>query len=282
MEQITFSLQEKFRRLETQILKKAPLLVAFSGGVDSSFLLAVTAKVLQKKVIALMTISAATPPEDERQAVLLAEKLHVQLIKIQHDELSIPQYAANPKNRCYFCKDSLYSICLYEAQRRSLRYIADGVNIDDLADFRPGLQAAEERSIIHPLVDAGFTKLDIRQGSKFMGLSTWDRPASPCLSSRIPYGNTITAAMLSQIAQGESFLRSLGFKEVRVRHHGKIARIEITKGDLQNIAFPARIRSIGRKLKELGFAQVLLDIEGYRTGVFNENSKSNTTIRSTF
>lgn len=246
-----------------------PMLIAFSGGVDSSFLLAVAAKVLQEKVVALMTVSASTPPDDEQQATTLATALNVQLIKVHHNELSIPQYAANPKNRCYFCKDSLYMICRREAERLNLFSIADGVNVDDLADYRPGLQAATESQIAHPLVEMGFTKSDIRQGSRLFGLPTWNRPASPCLASRVPYGNAITEKMLSQIAKGEAFLRSLGFLEVRLRHHGHMARIEISIQDLPSLSSPMVIKAIGQEMKTIGFSSVGLDIGGYRTGVFN-------------
>jgi uncharacterized protein len=264
------TLQDKFNRLEQLLAEKQSLLIAFSGGVDSSFLLAVATKVLRENTVALMTISAATPPEDERQALALVDTLRVPLLKIRHDELAIPQYAANPKNRCYFCKNSLYAICKREAARLSLQTIADGVNIDDLGDYRPGLQAAEEYGITHPLVDAGFTKVDIRRGSKLLGLSTWDRAASPCLSSRVPYGSAITETMLSQIAQGEGFLRSQGFQEVRLRHHGKTSRIEITKKDLSSLISNDMIKKIGKKMKEIGFDHVGVDLAGYKMGNFND------------
>ncbi len=268
------ALQKKIHRLEQLLLEKQSLLIAFSGGVDSSFLLAVAANVLHENTVALMTVSPATPPEDEHRATLLAEALQVQLLKIRHNELAIPQYAANPKNRCYFCKDSLYAICQREAARLSLKAIADGVNVDDLTDYRPGLQAADEYTIVHPLIEAGFTKVDIRQGSKFLGLPTWDRPASPCLSSRVPYGSAITAGMLSQIAQGEAFLRAQGFQEVRLRHHGNTARIEIAREDLSALVFHDTIKMIGKKMKELGFDHVGIDLAGYKTGVFNEGLQS--------
>jgi uncharacterized protein len=268
--QFLFSLEEKIRHLETRLLGLGPTLIAFSGGVDSSFLLAVAAKVQRGGTVALMTVSASTPPDDEQQANDLAKILDVQLIKIQHDELAIPQYAANPKNRCYFCKDSLYAICQREARRLNLPSIVDGVNVDDLSDYRPGLQAADEYGVTHPLVEAGFTKSDIRQGSKLFGLFTWDRPASPCLSSRIPYGTAITAAMLSQIAQGEAFLRSLGFKEVRLRHHGKVARVEITENELSFFVTSKLSSIIGKTLKDLGFPFAVLDVRGYKSGVFND------------
>ena len=264
-------LQEKLHRLEQLLAAQQSLLIAFSGGVDSSFLLTVAANVLQKNVVALMTVSPATPPEDAQRATLLADELQVRLIKIPHNELAIPQYAANPKNRCYFCKDSLYEICQHEAERLALKAIADGVNVDDLNDYRHGLQAADEYAILHPLVDAGFTKVDIRQGSKLLGLATWDRPASPCLSSRVPYGNAITAAMLSQIAQGEGLLRSQGFREVRLRHHGKTARIEIARTDLSTFVSPDMIKRIGAAIREIGFDYVGIDLAGYKMGILNES-----------
>jgi len=270
MDLTAISVEEKLFRLKTRLKKMGPTLVAFSGGVDSSFLLAVAADVLHDQVVALMTISSSTPPEDAYQAHSLAQSLNVRLLTIQHDELAIPEYAANPINRCYFCKNSLYEICRREAHLLSIRSIADGVNTDDLKDYRPGLRAAEEYGIIHPLVEVQFNKEVIRQGSRLLGLTTWDKPASPCLSSRVPYGTPITAGMLAQISQGEYFLRSLGFRELRVRHHGGRARIEIREEDLRKVSSPGMIQAISEKMKELGFGSVMLDLAGYRSGVFNE------------
>ena len=162
-----------------------------------------------------------------------------------------------------------FTICQKEATRLSLQSIADGVNVDDLADYRPGLQAALEYNILHPLVDAGLTKSDIRQGSRLIGLQTWDKPASPCLASRIPYGSKIQEKMLSQIAEGETYIRSLGLREVRLRHHGEIARIEISKSELSSFTSPYKIMKIGKKLKDLGFSFASLDLGGYKTGIFN-------------
>jgi uncharacterized protein len=264
------SVEEKIVRLKAIIHSMGPTLVAFSGGVDSSFLLAVAAEVLRARVVALMTLSPSTPPEDAHQAASLAQSLHVRLLTVQHDELAIPAYAANPTNRCYFCKNSLYEICRREADRLSIHSIADGVNTDDLKDYRPGLRAATEYGVAHPLVEGQFDKNDIRRGSKLLGLSTWEKPASPCLSSRVPYGIPITAAMLSQIAQGESFLRSLGFKELRVRHHGKNVRIEIGSENLMKVLAAGMVEKIKSGMKGLGFTSVMLDMEGYRSGVFNE------------
>jgi pyridinium-3,5-biscarboxylic acid mononucleotide sulfurtransferase len=266
----TSLIEEKLQALRLYIQDHSPMLVAFSGGVDSSFLLAVAKEVLQEKVIALMTVSSSTPPEDREQAVALAHALKVELLLITHDELAIPQYAANPINRCYFCKDSLYDICRREAARLSVHSIADGVNLDDLGDYRPGIQAAAEYQILHPLVEAKFTKTEIRQASRLLGLPTWEKPASPCLSSRVPYGTHITEKMLAQISQAETFIRSLGFRELRVRHHATSARIELQLEDLQKASSPSVISLVKQKLQQQGFATVLLDLEGYRSGVFNE------------
>lgn len=271
MTHLTLSIEEKLQRLEMQLLEMGSTLLAFSGGVDSSFLLAVAARVQPEKTVALMTVSSSTPPDDEQQATELAKALRIQLIKVPHNELTIPQYAANPKNRCYFCKDSLYAICQHEMKRLSLQSMADGINVDDLGDYRPGLQAATEYGVTHPLVDSGFTKSDIRQGSKLLGLPTWNRPASPCLSSRVPYGNAITITMLSQISQGEMFVKSLGFREVRLRHHGTFARIEISEQELPLLAAPTVAGAIGKKMHGLGFIFVGLDVRGYKSGVFNES-----------
>lgn len=270
MNPVPATVEQKFSHLKEILADMGPTLIAFSGGVDSSFLLAIAAEVLQNRVVALMTLSSSTPPEDAQQAASLARVLAVRLLTIQHDELAIPEYAANPTNRCYFCKNSLYEICRREADRLAIRSIADGVNADDLKDYRPGLQAASEYGIRHPLVEAQLTKEEIRQGSKLLSLVTWDRPASPCLSSRVPYGTPITATMLAQIAKGEAFLRSLGLRELRVRHHGRSARVEITEEDLVKISSSVMIQKIGEKIKDLGFASALLDLGGYKSGVFNE------------
>jgi uncharacterized protein len=263
-------LEGKMQHLQERLKELGSVLVAFSGGVDSSFLLAVATEVLHDRVVALMTVSSSTPPEDAQQAVSLARSLKVQLLTIPHDELAIAEYAANPTNRCYFCKNSLYEICRREADRLGIRFIVDGINVDDLKDYRPGLQAAREYKVIHPLVDARFSKEDIRRGSLSLGLPTWDKPASPCLSSRVPYGTPITSVMLAQIAQAESLLHALGLKEVRVRHHGGSARLEVREDDLVRFATLATDKKIVEQIKELGFASVVLDLEGYRSGVFNE------------
>ena len=265
---------QKIDSLQAYLEGMGPTLIAFSGGVDSSFLLAVASQVLRNDVIALMTVSPSTPPHDEQQAIELVKRLKVKLLRIRHNELEISEYAANPVNRCYFCKSSLYEICQREAKRLALDSIADGINLDDLTDYRPGLQSAEEYNVCHPLVEAGLTKADIRQASRLLGLSTWDKPASPCLSSRIPYGTHITATMLSHIAQAEAFLYTLGITQTRVRYDGKSARIEIGSEALEKVASQETLQNIGAKLKSLGIPFVTLDLEGYKSGVFNIGLKA--------
>lgn len=267
-------LARKVRNLEARLRDMGPTLVAFSGGVDSSYLLAVAAKVLGNDVVALMTVSPSTPPHDARQATDVATRLGVSLVTIQHNELDIAEYAANPLNRCYYCKTSLYEVCRHEAARRGLTTIADGVNLDDLADYRPGLHSAQEHGVRHPLVEAKLTKDDVRHASRILGLPTWDKPASPCLSSRIPYGTHITAAMLSGIAQAEEFLRSFGPEELRVRYDGKTARIELAPAAFSTFSSPAMLRRVATTLYSLGMTTVALDLEGYRSGVFNPEPKT--------
>jgi uncharacterized protein len=246
------------------------VLVAFSGGVDSSFLLRVAADVLGSRCIALTTVSAAVPEQDEAQARRLAHTLGVHHLVVATDELESSDYARNPTNRCYFCKHNLYTVTRAEADRLGISHIADGANLDDLDDHRPGLRAASEFGVRHPLIEAGLGKDAIRALSRDLGLETWDRPSSPCLSSRIPYGTAITRERLEQVAAGERLLRELGFRELRVRHHEQMARIEVPAADLHRLLEPATRATITARFRELGFAYVTVDLEGFRSGSLNE------------
>lgn len=203
------------------------VLVAFSGGVDSAFLLRVAAEELEDGAVALTTRSPTAVDEDYQLAVQLAQELGVRHIVRDADELEIPGYAANPTNRCFFCKDNLYEVCAAEAAKLGIEHIVDGANLDDLGDYRPGLQAAAERRIRHPLVEAQIGKREVRELSQRLGLPTWDKPSSPCLSSRFPYGTAITREGLQRVAGAERVLRELGFGECRVRFHDTVARIEV-------------------------------------------------------
>jgi uncharacterized protein len=247
-------------------------LVAFSGGVDSTFLLRIARDVLGQRCIALTTVSPTTPADDVAEAKRLAAALGVVHLLVDTNELEIAGYSENPTNRCYFCKDNLFTICAAEASRRGLAVVIDGANRDDLADHRPGLLAAAERGVRHPLVEADLSKLEIRAASRDLGLATWDRPASPCLSSRFPYGTRITPERLARVAAAERVLRERGFRELRVRLHEEIARLEIPVDEM-----PALLRvrdAIVTELKRLGFTYVTLDLQGFRSGSLNETLRS--------
>lgn len=260
----------KLARLR-QILHTTPrLLVAFSGGVDSSFLLRIARDELGDGVVALTTRSPTEVDEDFATAVRLAAEFGVRHEVIDADELMIPGYAENPVNRCYFCKANLYEICRREAPRLGAEAIADGANLDDLGDYRPGLTAAGEQQIRHPLVEAGLTKADIRALSRQLGLPTWDKPSSPCLSSRFPYGTQITREALDQVAAGERLLHDLGFRECRLRYHGAIARIEVAAGEITQLVQPGIRERLVDGLRALGFTYVTADLQGFRSGSLNE------------
>jgi pyridinium-3,5-biscarboxylic acid mononucleotide sulfurtransferase len=246
------------------------VVVAFSGGVDSTFLLRVVADELGSRAAALTIHSPTAADEDYELAAHLAREFGVPHIVIDADELEIPGYAANPINRCFFCKDNLYEICAAEAAKLGITHIADGANLDDLGDYRPGLRAAEHRGIRHPLVEARLSKAEIRDLSKGFGLPTWDKPSSPCLSSRFPYGTAITHEGLQRVAAAERLLRRLGFAECRVRFHDTVARIEIPAALLPHIVKPEVRAVLVQELRAVGFLYVTVDLQGFRSGSLNE------------
>jgi pyridinium-3,5-biscarboxylic acid mononucleotide sulfurtransferase len=263
-------LDAKLDRLRALLGELPSALVAFSGGVDSSFLLRVASEVLGERCVALTTLSPTTPADDVEDAKRLAAALGVEHVLIEANELEIAGYAENPINRCYFCKDNLFTICAAEAQRRGGTTVLDGANVDDLSDHRPGLQAAAEKGVRHLLVEAGLAKADIRTASHRLGLSTWDRPSSPCLSSRFPYGTRITPERLAQVEAAERFLRARGFTNLRVRYHEQVARIEVPEADMPRL-LDASIRSeVMAEFRRLGFTFVALDLQGFRSGSLNE------------
>jgi uncharacterized protein len=246
------------------------VLVAFSGGVDSSLLLRLAVETLGARCTALTTTSPSVPDHDLDAARGLADELGVRHLVVATDELSIPDYARNPVNRCYFCKENLFRICRGESARLGINHIVDGANLDDLGDHRPGMAAATEAGIRHPLIEAGLGKQDVRLLSRALGLQAWDRPASPCLSSRVPYGLAVTPERLAQIAAGERFLRGHGLREVRVRHHDRIARLELAVDDLSRVLEPGFREALLEHFRGLGFTYVTLDLAGFRSGSLNE------------
>ncbi len=261
-------LGSKLARLETSLREMDRILVCSSGGVDSSFLVRVAHAVLGDRVLALTTVSPTNPEEDTAEATRLARDLGVAHLVLDVNELEIAGYRENPTNRCYFCKSNLYEIAAAEAERRGIAWIVDGVNLDDLGDYRPGLQAAAERRIRHPLAEAGLSKREIREASRRLGLRTWDRPASPCLSSRFPYGTEITLEGLGRVARGEQWLRARGFRECRVRYFGDRARVEVPVAELPRLG---KLQpELERAFQGLGFRAVEVDPRGFRSGSLNE------------
>ena len=246
------------------------LIVAFSGGVDSTLVLKVAHDALGDSVLALTTTSPTMPDEDRDSALAMARLIGARHLIVESNELEIPGYAANPLNRCYLCKHNLFTVCEAKAAQLGIEEIADGLNLDDLHDYRPGMQAASEKRVRHPIVEAEMTKADVRALSRSMGLPAWDRPASPCLSSRFPYGTEITPEGLKKVAAGEKLLHSMGFAVARVRYHGEVARLELEQSQIARI-FERRIReTIDREFKKIGFRFVAIDLKGFRSGSLNE------------
>jgi len=263
----------KFETLKNNLRSYEKVLVAFSGGVDSSFVLWTASQVLPKEnVFAVTAVSASLAPEELKEAKELAQSFGLGnnhwLIETQ--ELEIEGYRANQPSRCFFCKDELYSKLTELAERHSIPHIFDGFNTSDVGDFRPGRKAGEKWQIKSPLLEAGLTKLEIREIARANNLSFWDKPQMACLSSRIPYGQEVTVEKLSQVARAEQVLHQLGFRQVRVRHHEKIARIEVEPEEWSRFSDYELRLQIQQKFRELGFLYVTLDLVGYRTGSLNE------------
>ncbi len=247
------------------------VVVAYSGGVDSAFLLrAAIDAVTAENVLAVIGNSASYPSREFTEAVKLAEELGVEYQVLKTEEMDDKRYAANPNNRCYFCKHELFSQILAVAAANGYTAVLDGNNADDIGDWRPGQQAARELGVRSPLIEVGMTKAEVRELSKKYNLPTWNKPASACLASRIPYNTTITPEKLSMVERAENFLRDLGFIQVRVRHHDKLARIEVGPAEINNLLDPIIRETITLELREIGYQYVTVDLQGYRLGSFNE------------
>lgn len=262
---------EKLRNLQQFLRSKKRVMIAFSGGVDSSFLLKAATDMLGRdNVIGVTGLSPSLPASEKEECAKLAELIGAQHMFIDTDELSDQNYAANNSDRCFYCKNRLFELLRPIADEQGIDCICDGANADDENDYRPGREAAGKWDVASPLKDTGWTKEEIRLMSKNLGLPTFDKPAMACLSSRIPYGTEVTAERLSQVEQAEKALRSFGFAQVRVRHHDEIARIEFSQSDF-DMAMEKEMRTrIVEAVKNAGFRFVTLDMAGYRTGNFND------------
>lgn len=263
-------LDEKYARLQETLRSLGRVAVAFSGGVDSTFLMRVAHDVLGKNALAVTASSESYPVEEFRMARELARSMGARQIVIQTRESGDPDYARNAPDRCYFCKSELFDEMAKVAEREGIPHILDGSNADDTGDYRPGSRAAGERGVKSPLRDCGLAKEEIRELSRRLGLPTWNRPASPCLSSRIPYGSAITNEKLREVEAAERVLREAGFEEVRVRHHGPIARIEIPVAGFDRLLDPGLRDTVIGELRKIGFVYVTLDLRGFRSGSMNE------------
>jgi uncharacterized protein len=263
-------LQSKSAAL-TRVLENLPaLIVAYSGGVDSAYLAWASTQVLGPRALCVTAESSSYPERHREMAIRIAREFGLNHEVIRTDEMSRPEYRANPANRCYFCKHELYTQLTAIGRARGIAVIADGSNADDRGDYRPGRQAAREFGVRSPLDEVGLTKEEIRELSRDAGLPTWDEPASACLSSRIPYFSEVTDEKLRMIERAEDVLRGMGFRVCRVRHHDTIARLEIGREEMARALEPEVAEAIDRALREIGYQHVTIDLRGYRLGSLND------------
>lgn len=263
-------LEQKLEQLKTLFAEMDQALIAYSGGVDSTLVAKIAYDVLGDRALAVTAVSPSLLPEELEDASFQAAEIGIAHKIIQTHEMDNPNYTANPVNRCYFCKSELHDNLKPLALQLGYPYIVDGVNADDLRDYRPGIQAAKERGVRSPLAEVGVTKAEVRQLSQYLGLSWWDKPAQPCLSSRFPYGEEITVAKLQRVGRAEIYLRRLGWQNLRVRSEGDTARIELPPEKIKEFVLTSDLQAITSVFQSYGFIYVTLDLEGYRSGKLNQ------------
>ena len=262
--------EPKLVLLRSNLRSLGKIVVAFSGGIDSAFLLAIAVQERGDDVLAMTAVSPTLPAEEREDCERIARELGARHIFVESNEMDVEGFYSNPTNRCFFCKEELYRVAWEEATRLGHSEVLDGMNVDDLADHRPGQKAAAEAGVLHPLFAAGMTKADIRGAAHALGLTIWNKPAFACLSSRFPYGTQITPERLTMVGRVEGLLKELGFRQYRVRYHEEICRIEVRPADLPRlVSEPFRTR-VYTLCEEVGFRYVTLDLKGYRQGAMNE------------
>ncbi len=263
-------LQEKYQQLQIIFKEMDKTLIAYSGGVDSALIAKVAFDVLGDRALAITAISPSLLPEELIEAEEQAQQIGIIHEIVETQEMENPNYTSNPINRCYFCKSELHDTLKPLAVERGYPYVVDGVNADDLRDYRPGIQAAKERGVRSPLAEVGLSKAEVRELSKQLGLAWWDKPAQPCLSSRFPYGEEITLAKLQRVGRAEIYLRKLGYRNLRVRSEGETARIELLPEHIRDFVINTDLDQVVKVFQDFGFTYVTLDLEGYRSGKLNQ------------
>lgn len=263
-------LTEKFEQLKALFQEMEQALIAYSGGVDSTLVAKIAYDALGDRALAVTAVSPSLLPEELEDAKIQAATIGIGHKIVQTNEMENPNYTSNPVNRCYFCKSELHDTLKPLALELGYPYVVDGVNSDDLHDYRPGIQAAKERGARSPLAEVGLSKVEVRQLSQQLGLPWWDKPAQPCLSSRFPYGEEITVAKLQRVGRGEIFLRKLGWQNLRVRSEGDTARIELPPEQIKEFVLTTDLQKVVSAFQDFGFLYVTLDLEGYRSGKLNQ------------